>query len=144
VTKEKSRSAAHVTGPYHYLAAPHCATDGGIGKPPGGGVVAMSSRQISWYEPYLFAASLAERLGVDSCPVAGTAAWRALDDSDPAKLLAVVWAGVHWSLRIDTLQAAMAEASQEISTMANWGEVAQQVREREEFRREHPWAVRKP
>jgi hypothetical protein len=141
---EKSRPLPG-TGPHQTLSASESKPDTGIGKPSGRSVAAadpISSRQVNWYETYEFATSLAKRLGVDTCPAAGTAAWRDLDDGDPAKLVGMVWAGVHGTLRTDTLQAEMAEASQQISTMANWGRVGQQIRGRQEFYAERPWLRR--
>ncbi|BBZ64964.1 hypothetical protein MINS_03930 [Mycolicibacterium insubricum] len=53
-------------------------------------------------------------------PAAGTAAWCALDDADPAKAQAVLLAGLHWGLHLDLLQLARAEASREIACAAPW------------------------
>jgi hypothetical protein len=103
-----------------------------------------SSRQVAWYEVYEFLTWAAQRYGVDmwDWPEAGTPAWNLLDNSDPRRMLGALAGGVYWATRIDTLQAELAEASQQISTMANWGEVGQQIRGRKEFFAEHPWLRR--
>jgi hypothetical protein len=63
-------------------------------------------------------------------PVAGTPAWCALSDDDPAKLVALAVAGEHHVLRVETAQEALAQASQAISACTDWSTVAQRVRNR--------------
>lgn len=61
-----------------------------------------SSRMVAWFQVYEFARPFLSKMG--SWPRAGTPPWAALDDNDPRKLAAVLEAGVHWALKIDTLQ----------------------------------------
>lgn len=65
-----------------------------------------------------------------------------MSDGDPRKLLALAGFGVHWALRVETAQAARADASREISAAADWSQVSQEVRGRSEFRAARPWAKR--
>jgi len=78
----------------------------------------MDNRQVAW----LTVLEFVERLGVDPVTtlVAGSVAWNELPDDHPDKLAAVLAAGVHHALRLDTLQAEMADASREISSAATW------------------------
>jgi DNA-binding transcriptional LysR family regulator len=85
----------------------------------------MDSRQIGWYEVYLLLAPL---LGERPTVLPGTPAWSLLPDDHPDKWQAILWASVWWCLDQDARQAAMAEASREISSAADWSAVAQQVR----------------
>jgi hypothetical protein len=55
----------------------------------------------------------------------GTPTWCAVHDDDPIKLAAIFNAAQHWTLRIETAQEAMAEASHEISGVADWSATAQ-------------------
>jgi hypothetical protein len=83
------------------------------------------SRMVAWFEVYAFVAPLLA--GIASRPAAGTPAWCQLPDDDPRKLAAVLEAGVHMALKIDAEQAAKAEASQAISTAADWKQVARNI-----------------
>jgi hypothetical protein len=73
----------------------------------------------------------------------GTPAWCALDDDAPAKIAALFDAAQHWALRLETCQEARCEASQAVSAAEDWSWVAGRVRDAEEFRRTHEWAVRR-
>jgi hypothetical protein len=86
----------------------------------------MDSRQACW----LTVLEFVRRCGVDPATalIAGTPAWHRLPDDHPDKLGAVLAAGVLHVLRIDTLQAELAEASHEIACAADWSAVAQRVR----------------
>lgn len=101
----------------------------------------IGSRQVSWWSVHEYVEPLLVEAG--SWPMVGTAAWCDLADDDPVKLAAIFDAAQHWALRIETSQAAMAEASRNVSTAADWSYIAQQLRDRAEFEREHPWAKRR-
>lgn len=92
--------------------------DRGAGTPP-------FSRQVNWYSTFEFARTLAADNGVnlDRLPIPGTPRWCDLADDDAAKLLALVLGGVRDALRNDTHQAAMADASREISSAATWSKL---------------------
>lgn len=77
------------------------------------------SRQVSYLAVYELVSPL---LG-DPCLIPGTPVWCQLEDTDPAKWQAVLWAAVWWSLAADTHQAALADASREISRSAQWSRV---------------------
>ncbi len=88
---------------------------------------------MSWWPAHEFiVAALAQAEAAP--PVAGTPAWCALADSDPAKLLALAVAGEHWVLRMETAQEQRAEASKMIAASADWPAVAQEIRQRREAR----------
>jgi hypothetical protein len=79
----------------------------------------VDSRQISWWPVHEFIAKLVAEHGRD-LPVVGTPAWCALPDHDQAKLLALAAAGEHHVLRVETAQAAMAEASKAVAAGTEW------------------------
>lgn len=83
----------------------------------GGGT--PSSRQVSYLPVYELVSPLLSDPGL----VPGTPVWCQLEDTDPAKWQAVLWAAVWWSLAADTRQAALADASREISGAAEWSAV---------------------
>ncbi len=85
----------------------------------------MSSRQVAWWPVHEFISALVGQ--VNALPVAGTPAWCSLSDDDPRKLLALAVAGEHHVLRVEVAQAAMADASREISGAAPWSALAQRV-----------------
>lgn len=89
---------------------------------------ATASRQVDCYPVYEFVLPLVARLG--PLPWPGTPAWCELSDHDPAKLAAVLRAGVVWALNEDARQDAMVQASQAISAAADWTEFARQSRAR--------------
>ncbi|MCH5645360.1 DUF2742 domain-containing protein [Gordonia sp. ABSL49_1] len=101
-------------------------------------------------DPYIETRSFVQRLvGIHGgpAPAAGSPAWCALGDADPAKLLAVLHAGSAHVLNqcheaIDDRRLAIREASVAISQAKDWAAVAKRIRDRDEFRRAHPWAVR--
>ena len=74
--------------------------------------------------------------------MAGTPAWCALDDTDPAKWAALLDGGQHWALRVDTCQAATVEASRDISAAVNWPDVARELKGLREFHAARPWLKR--
>jgi len=72
----------------------------------------------------------------------GTPEWLALPRGDRRWWAAVLDAGWHWALLLEGNQEASAQAGQAISTMADWAEVGQRMRDREEFIAKNPWAKR--
>lgn len=95
-------------------------------RPDSIGAGSPASQQVAWWPTHEFISALISQ--TDHLPVAGTPAWCSLGDSDPRKLLALAAAGEHHVLRVETAQIALADASHEISTAANWSAVAQRVR----------------
>ena len=98
------------------------------------------SRQVSWWPVHEYVDRLT-RLEPD-LPGAGTPAWSALDDHDLRKLLALAVAGEHHVLRVESAQAALAEASAAISAAAPWGAIGRRIQQREKWLAERPWARR--
>jgi len=94
----------------------------------GGGT--PSSQQRSWWDVHQFIEAVVQQANCGPIPAAGTPAWTDLADGDPRKLLAVAIDGEHWTLRVETAQIAMAEASREISAATDWGTQAQRIRGR--------------
>ncbi|MBI3227791.1 MAG: DUF2742 domain-containing protein [Mycolicibacterium cosmeticum] len=76
------------------------------------------SQQVSWWSTHEFISALVAQC--NHLPTAGSPAWVQLPDSDPRKLLALAAAGEHWTLRVETNQMAMAEASRAVSASPNW------------------------
>ena len=80
--------------------------------------------------------------------IAGTPEWIALDDDDPRKTTAVLIAGSRWALeqsldQLDDRRAAAKEAAVDIAEARDWAVVAQRIRDRDAFYREHPDLRRK-
>lgn len=113
----------------------------------------VGSQQVDWWAVHLFCRNALGRiLQVDSDtaaaliaagPIAGTPQWSALPDDDPMELAAVVAYSPHHALRINSAQAAMADAGSAISTAADWGAVGQRIREHNEWKAAHPWLQRR-
>ena len=82
---------------------------------------ATGSRQISWWEVHEYVTAKLQQIGVEQWPLIGTAQWRQLDDSDPAKLAAALDASQHLALRLDAAQSALAEASRDIAAAEDCG-----------------------
>ena len=84
----------------------------------------MDSRQVAW----LTVLEFVQRRGVDpvTAMVAGSPRWNMLPDDHPDKIGAVLAAGVHHALRVDLSQAAIADASREIASAADWSQVGRQ------------------
>ena len=97
-------------------------------------VTGTASRAVAWWPVQSFVAQVLAQAN-SAPPMAGTPAWCALADSDPAKLLAVAVAGSHHVLRMETAQQAHAEASKAIAASADWPKVANEIRQRAEARR---------
>ena len=82
----------------------------------------ITARTVDWFTVHEFVVPVLDR--AVSWPMAGSLAWQHLDDDDPVKIAALFDAARHWALRVDTAQAAMAEA---ISTSADWRSLAQDL-----------------
>lgn len=97
---------------------------------PGGGSLSDSvgSRVIDWWPVHLYIVPVLDE--AKTWPLAGSLAWRCLDDSDPRKLAAVLDGGRRDALRNDTTSAALVQAAHDISGAANWGDVAAAIRRR--------------
>lgn len=100
----------------------------------------MGSAAVSWWSVHEFVTAVLDQ--VNGWPTAGTPAWCSLAHDDPAKWAAVLDAGQHHALRMETAQAAMAEASQSISATADWGRIGQRIREQNEFYAARPYLRR--
>ena len=87
-----------------------------------------ASQQVSWWDVHEYVAPLLGQIG--SWPMAGTPAWCDLDDDDPVKLAAIYDAAQHHALRVETAQAALAEAGRDVSAAADWSAIAAQHRNR--------------
>ena len=99
----------------------------------------MSAQSVSWWSVHEFVA--ARTAGV-RFPIAGTPAWCDLDEDDPAKLAAVLDAGQHHALRMETAQETRAEASKAVAACADWPTVAHGVARRRAFHANNPWSKR--
>ncbi|MCA4722618.1 DUF2742 domain-containing protein [Mycolicibacterium fortuitum] len=82
-----------------------------------------ASRQVSFEPVYQLLSPLLGDPGL----IPGTPVWCQLDDTDPAKWQAVLWAAVWWTLAQDARQAAQSDAAREISTAADWSALARRI-----------------
>lgn len=80
------------------------------------------SQEVCWWATHLYVSALIAQ--TENLPAAGTPCWGSLADDDPNKLLALAIAGEHHVLRVETAQAAQAQAGQAISAALDWGAVA--------------------
>jgi hypothetical protein len=94
------------------------------------------SQQVSWWSVREFIAPVLNQ--VNDWPTLGTPAWCSLAHDDPRKWAALLDGAQHWALRVETCQAAMAEASRDISTAADWPAIARETRQRNEFYAQRP------
>jgi hypothetical protein len=101
---------------------------------------ALGSRTVDWWSVHDFVIPLLTEVG--TWPVAGTIAWIELDDTDPRKLAAVLDAGRHWALRIDSEQELRAQAAKDVAAGENWAAMATSTRNRAEFYAARPWLKR--
>lgn len=99
------------------------------------------SQQVSWWEAHVFVSALVAQLD-EPLPAAGSPAWCALAGGDPRKLLALAVSGEHHVLRMETAQAAMADASRAVSAAADWSKISQETRRRNDFYTARPWLKR--
>lgn len=74
----------------------------------------------------------------------GTAAWRALAADDPARWASLLDGGQHWALRLELNQEALAEASKDIASAADWPAVAREVLQRDSARKSGVRIERRP
>lgn len=95
-------------------------------------VTAVTSSEVSWWACHQFVTALVAQANT-TLPWAGTPAWRALDDGDPRKLLALAVAGEHHVLRIEIGQEQRAQAAEDVWGGENWIEVSRQVQRRREI-----------
>jgi hypothetical protein len=100
----------------------------------------IASQQVSWFSVHEFVAPLLADVG--QWPLAGTPEWCALDDDDPRKQAALYDAARHHALRVETAQAALAQASRAVSAAEDWSAIAAEVRDRSEFYKQRPWLKR--
>jgi uncharacterized protein DUF2742 len=100
----------------------------------------IESQQVSWWSVYKHVQPVLKMAG--EWPMAGTPAWCALDNDDPAKVAALYDAARHWALRVETFQEARCEASRAISAAADWRDLSRQFLRHESFREAHQWAKR--
>jgi hypothetical protein len=98
---------------------------------------------VSWWETYEYVQRVAAAAGVTEWPPAGTPAWLELPDTDPRKMAALLYAGTHHCLRVETAQEARAEASRNVAAAVDWRRLATELESRRQFRTQHPWAERK-
>jgi hypothetical protein len=102
----------------------------------------ISSSQVDWWPVLQYFLRIAEGLGISEYPAAGTPAWRALNDNDPAKLIAALDYAQHWALRIDTAQEAQCAASRDISKALDWPRAAKWLQDSAEWYAANPWMRR--
>jgi hypothetical protein len=84
------------------------------------------SQQVSWFDVHEYVAAVLARVG--TWPAAGTPAWCDLPGDDKRKIAALFDAAQHWALRVETCQAAAAQASHDVSAAADWHAVAAHMR----------------
>lgn len=96
-------------------------SDRGAGTP--------SSREVDLYSVYQF---LAPHLG-DPRWIPGTPSWSQLEDTDPAKWSAVLWAAIWWAVGEEARQDAITQAGEAIWEGEDWAQVSQTVRRRREI-----------
>uniref|UniRef100_UPI003365A018 DUF2742 domain-containing protein n=1 Tax=Mycolicibacterium sp. TUM20985 TaxID=3023370 RepID=UPI003365A018 len=97
---------------------------------------------MSWWEVRTFVEAAIQQAGVTSWPAAGTPAWCALSGGDPRKWAALFDDAQHWALRVDTAQEAMAEASRDLSSAADWSAANRYVTTHNAFYAARPWLKR--
>lgn len=79
---------------------------------------ATTSRTVDWWSVWEYVAPLLAQ--VQRWPMAGTLTWQRLADDDPTKLASIYQAAAEMALRYESTQAALAEASQDISAGTDW------------------------
>nr|KOY49024.1 hypothetical protein ISGA_12910 [Gordonia sp. NB41Y] len=80
--------------------------------------------------------------------IAGTEEWCALADDDPRKTTALLIAGSRWCLEqelqhLDDQRRAFKDAALAVAESKDWKTVAQRIRSRDSYYREHPDLKRK-
>lgn len=86
------------------------------------------SQQCSWLEVHTFVTPLLTAAG--SWPLIGSPGWVDLDNKDARKRAAIYDAAQHWALRLECGQAALAEASRDVSGAADWSAIATEMVQR--------------
>jgi Protein of unknown function (DUF2742) len=102
-------------------------------------VRATGNPAVYWWAVHEFMEAALAQANTGPLPWPGTPAWCELADGDPRKLLALAEFGVHHALRVETAQAAAADASRAVSAAANWTQISSDVR----FRADRPWLKRR-
>lgn len=95
--------------------------DEGAPTATGGGT---PSRQV-WFLPIY---ELLSPLLGDPGLIPGTPVWCELEDTDPAKWQAILWAAVWWAVGQDSRQVAIDQAAESIAAAEDWAAVARRVR----------------
>jgi hypothetical protein len=90
----------------------------------------IASQSVRFWDVHCFVQPWLDAAG--EWPMAGTQAWFDLGATHPRKWAALLDAARHHALRCETAQAALAEASRDISAAADWGAVANEIRRRRE------------
>lgn len=106
----------------------------------------MTDQPITWEPVHTFVGRLLA--GRSTTIICGTPDWIQLDDDDPAKVAALLQAGSRWCLEMEIAQIEQqrldAKASAiDISQARDWAAVAQRIRDRDAFYRDHPDLRRK-
>jgi Protein of unknown function (DUF2742) len=91
-------------------------------------IESLESRSVDWLSVHDFVVPLLNEVGC--WPMAGTLTWQNLTDDDPVKVAAIFDAARHHTLRVETAQAALAQASRDISASADWSAVSRAIRRR--------------
>jgi hypothetical protein len=100
----------------------------------------VSARSVSWWSVHEY---VTEFIGtLTEWPMAGTPEWCDLDDYEPRKLAAVLIAGSHHALRVETAQETNAEASKAVAAAADWRGIAEEIHQLHTWRSTRPWATR--
>lgn len=85
--------------------------------------IGAGSRQVSFEPVYELLSPLLGDPGL----IPGTPVWCQLDDTDPAKWQAVLWAALWWTVAQDARQAAQSDAAREISAATDWSALARRI-----------------
>lgn len=93
------------------------------------GAGSPASREVRFYPVY----QLLSPLLTDPSLIPGTPVWCQLNDTDPAKWQAILWAAVWWAVGEECRQDAVADAGEQISAAEDWGRVAQEVQRRRDI-----------
>lgn len=88
----------------------------------------ITARTVDWWAVHLFVTVWLEH--VDRWPMAGTLEWQRLADDDACKWASLLDAAQHHVLRVETAQAAAAEASHAIAGAVDWRRVAGEIHQR--------------
>jgi hypothetical protein len=86
-----------------------------------------ASQQVSWWSVHEFVSAVLDQ--VNGWPMAGTPAWCSLAHDDPQKWAALLDNAQHHALRVETCQAARANASHDVSGAADWSAVSRRIRQ---------------